>query len=200
MIWPAELAAPVHETQFNTHGGVRVHRLVERVRKPAWLVLLKLITLVAMLPVGYYLVMSFVPLPIWQSAAIATGVLLAYILVAHFIRPEPNMDNMGWGGSMCNDPGQGNDNINRILWKAHCFLGPGRFASGAVIDFLTLVGILPEVSYEEVMALRAQRAEERRQSREQEILARVEKHRKPTGFVAGSQELASARFLQREEE
>jgi hypothetical protein len=52
---------------------------------------------------------------------------LTYVGIAFFVRPEPNPDNMGFLGGMCNDPTRYTDNISRGLWNAHCLLDPDRF-------------------------------------------------------------------------
>ena len=46
------------------------------------------------------------------------GGMLIYTGIAFFFRPEPNTDNLGWGGGLGNDPFQTSDNVNRFLWKA----------------------------------------------------------------------------------
>ena len=68
--------------------------------------------------------------------------MIVYTLIAFVIRPEPNTDNMGWGGGLANDPFQASDNVNRFLWKAHCVLGPGRFTAETFLDTCLLVGLL----------------------------------------------------------
>ena len=113
-------------------------------KKPAWLVLLKLLCVCGMVAIGYGItVPTFLELgfPIWQAFVLGTAAMILYTGVAFFIRPEPNTDNLGWGGGMGNDPFQTSDNVNRILWRAHCLLGPGRFTSEALLDFCVLIGL-----------------------------------------------------------
>src|SRR5205085_9358579 len=91
-------------------------------KKPAWLVLLKLLGVAAMVAVGYGIALPTVAesLPLWQAIAAIAGVMLIYVGLAFFFRPEPNTDNMGWCAGGMNDPTQYSDNINRLLWKLSC--------------------------------------------------------------------------------
>jgi len=113
-------------------GTVEINTDCYRQRRPAWLVLLKLLGVAAMVAVGFGIglpsLLEF-EFPLWQAIAITAAVMFVYTTIAFFIRPEPNTDNLGWGGGVANDPFQYSDNVNRFLWKAHCLLGPGRFTA-----------------------------------------------------------------------
>jgi hypothetical protein len=130
------------KTSDRERGTLEVSAQYEHVRRPAWLVLLKLLGVLAMFAVGYGLLLPSLPLPLWQSIAAATGAILIYVGVAFFVRPDPNSDNMGWAGGLVNDPLQYSDNINRTLWNLHCLLGPGRFIAGTFLDAGMLWGIV----------------------------------------------------------
>lgn len=113
-------------------------------KKPAWLVLLKLLCVAGMIAIGYGItVPTFLELrfQLWQAVVLGTAAMMLYTGVAFFIRPEANTDNLGFGGGVGNDPFQTSDNVNRFLWKAHCFLGPGRFTSETLLDFCVLIGL-----------------------------------------------------------
>ncbi len=112
-------------------------------RKPAWLVLLKLIALAAMVAVGFAIALPSLRgfMPERQLMTLIAGVMLIYTGIAFFVRPEPNGDNMGWLGGLANDPMQYSDDINRQLWSLHCLLGPGRFAAETLLDTCVLFGI-----------------------------------------------------------
>jgi len=105
----------------------------------------ELLGVAAMVAVGAAIVMPTLliemQLPMWQAIAITAGGMLIYTGVAFFFRPEPNTDNLGWGGGMANDPFQFSDNINRWLWKAHCVLGPGRFTAETLLDLCVFLGL-----------------------------------------------------------
>ncbi len=113
-------------------------------RKPVWLVGLKLLGVAAMVAVGAAIAVPSLlefEFPLWQAVPIAAGGMLVYTGIAFFLRPEPNTDNMGWGGGMMNDPFQTSDNMNRLLWRLHCLLGPGRFTAEALLDLCALLGL-----------------------------------------------------------
>jgi hypothetical protein len=80
--------------------------------------------------------------PLVQACAFTGIGMIVYTAVAFFFRPEANTDNLGFGGGMANDPFQYGDNVNRILWRAHCLLGPGRFTADTFLDVCVLVGLL----------------------------------------------------------
>jgi hypothetical protein len=125
-------------------GTVEINTDYSARRKPAWLVLLKLLGVAAMVAVGAAIAMPTLlefKLPMFQAVAITVGGMMIYTGVAFFFRPEPNTDNLGWGGGMMNDPFQCSDNVNRFLWRAHCALGPGRFTAETLLDLCVLLGI-----------------------------------------------------------
>ncbi len=82
-------------------GQVRLNTFYETRKKPVWLVVLKLCAFAVMFAVGYLLLLPLVPLPMWKSVVVVSGVILVYTGLAFFVRPEPNGDNMGFvGGSV----------------------------------------------------------------------------------------------------
>jgi hypothetical protein len=179
---------------FEQRGTVELNLDHVAERKPLWLVMLKLVALAAMIALGLALVMPLIPLPSRQATAVASFVLFVYCVVAHYVRPQPNTDNLGWFGGLMNDPLQFNDNLNRLLFKLHCFLGPGRFASAAVIDALVAGRLLPERTVADVQTDKQAAADEERLIREQEILARVAE-RQARQACQHTMELASQRFF-----
>jgi hypothetical protein len=128
------------QTDPRNVGTIEVNTDYHARRKPLWLVMLKLVGLAVMVPVGFVLVAPLIPLPMWQAIVVSAGVLLIYVGLAFFFRPEPDPDNMGWAGGLVNDPFHYSDNINRWLFTLHCVLGPGRFASETVLDACALLG------------------------------------------------------------
>ncbi len=137
------------QSSLDKHGGIALNTSYETCKKPVWLVLLKLAVLLGMMAVGTALVTPPLMqwLPAWKAAPVTIGILLIYIGVAFFFRPQYNGDNMGWCGGFANDPFQYSDNINRFLFKLHMLLGPGRFAAETMLDACALVGLArgPEV-------------------------------------------------------
>jgi hypothetical protein len=113
-------------------------------RKPLWLVMLKLLGVVAMVAVGAAIAVPTLlefQFPLWQAVLITAGGMVVYSGIAFFLRPEANTDNMGWGGGLMNDPFQSSDNMNRLLWRLHCGLGPGRFTAETALDLCALLGL-----------------------------------------------------------
>jgi hypothetical protein len=131
------------QSSLDKHGSVEINTEYYTRKKPAWWVLLKLLGVAAMVAVGYGIALPTVAeaLPLWQACAAVAGVMLIYVGIAFFFRPEPNTDNMGWIGGMSNDPTQYSDNINRSLWNLHCVLGPGRFTAETLLDLCVLLGL-----------------------------------------------------------
>jgi hypothetical protein len=80
----------------------------------------------------------------WNSWLIIAGVSLGYFLLAYFIRPAPDMENIGWLGGMIDHPWRYSDDINRTLLMFLIVLYPGRFVGESVLDMgLLLLGRKP---------------------------------------------------------
>jgi hypothetical protein len=137
------------QSSYDKHGGIRLNTTYQTVKKPAWLVLLKLAALAVMVGMAAAVLIPALAqcFPAWKATLAIAGILLIYIGIAFFFRPEANTDNMGWFGGMGNDPFQYSDNINRFLFQLHMVLGPGRFAAETLLDACALVGLAkgPEV-------------------------------------------------------
>jgi hypothetical protein len=125
-------------------GSVEINTDYYRRRRPAWLVMLKLMGVAAMVGIGFAIAVPTLlefNYPLWQAIPMSAGGMVVYTLVAFFIHPEANTDNLGLGGGMGNDPFQSSDNVNRFLWRAHCVLGPGRFTAETFLDVCILLGL-----------------------------------------------------------
>jgi hypothetical protein len=128
---------------FEQTGSVGLGSDYHASRKPLWLIALKLLGVAAMVAVGAAIAVPTLlelNLPLWQAIAYTAGGMCAYMAIGHFIRPEPNTDNLGWGGGLGNDPFKSSDNANRFLWRLHCLLGPGRFTAETFVDVFAFVG------------------------------------------------------------
>jgi hypothetical protein len=135
------------QSSLDKHGSVQIHNEFFRLRRPAWLVLLKVLGVAAMVAVGFAIALPSIheyspKLPQWKAIVGVSAAMIFYTCVAFFFRPEANGDNMGWFGGSTNDPTQYSDNINRMLWKAHMILGPGRFTAETLLDTCVLVGLM----------------------------------------------------------
>jgi hypothetical protein len=126
----------------DTVGTIEINDQYVTRRKPAWLVLLKVLGLAAMIAAGVGLAYPSLRqvLPPLQSAAVIAGAILIYSGLAFFIRPEPCLENLGYCGGMSDDPFKYSDNLNRGLWDLHIWLGPGRYASETLLDVCVLFG------------------------------------------------------------
>jgi hypothetical protein len=135
------------QTSLDKHGSVEICTSLCRRRRPAWIVCLKILGVAAMIAVGFAIAVPTLKeqaphLPMWKGCIGISAAMLLYTAIAFFIRPEANGDNMGWLGGSTNDPTQYSDNINRMLWKAHMILGPGRFTAETIFDTCVLVGLV----------------------------------------------------------
>lgn len=131
------------QSSTDKHGTVEINTEYITRKKPAWLVLLRLLGVAAMVAVGYGIALPSLAgvLPLWQSIVAVAGVMLIYVGLAFFFRPEPNTDNMGWMAGGMDDPTQYSDDINRSLWSLSCTLGPGRFVAESLLDTCVLAGL-----------------------------------------------------------
>jgi len=121
-------------------GSIEVNTEHEFQKSP-FLVMLKFFGLLALAAVGYPLLLPMIPLPLWKSVVLVSGIILVYVGLAFFIRPEPHKDNMGWLGGFVDDPFHYSDNVNRFLFTSHMLLGPGRFVAGTILDMAALCGL-----------------------------------------------------------
>jgi len=62
------------------------------------------------------------------------GVMGVYLLLAYFVRPQPDYDNLGWMGGIFDNPFRYSDDINRLLVFLMIVLWPGRFVSTSIVD------------------------------------------------------------------
>ena len=49
-----------------------------------------------------------------------------YLMAAYVIEPNPDTSNLGWGGTMINNPFSYEDDHNRAMLKIALFLWPGK--------------------------------------------------------------------------
>jgi hypothetical protein len=135
------------QSSLDKHGAVELHTEFFRRRRPAWLVLLKILGVIAMVAVGFAICLPALKeqapqFAQWKAILAISAAMIFYTAVAYFVRPEANGDNLGWFGGSMNDPTQYSDNINRWLWKLHMLLGPGRFTAETLLDTCVLVGLV----------------------------------------------------------
>jgi hypothetical protein len=123
----------------------RLHTEFPTVRKPAWLVLLKLLGVAAMVGVGYAITLpalwELAGLPLWECIAIIAGAMLLYIGVAFFVRPEPSSDALGEPNALP-EALLARSATSRWLRKPLCLFAPGRFSAEALIDLCVLLRLV----------------------------------------------------------
>src|SRR5262245_27488563 len=94
-------------------GTIEINTKYQAARKPAWLVVVKLLCVTAMVAVGAAIAIPTLvefDFPLWHAIAITIIAMSVYTVVAFYFRPEPDTDNMGLGGGLMNDPFQSSDN------------------------------------------------------------------------------------------
>lgn len=102
-------------------------------------VLLRLFFALILIGAVYYLTFSgFYELTI-KNATIVSGILLAYLIIGYFVRPEPDTSNLGWLGGLMNNPFRFSDDINRFLIFLKIALLPGSFLAESLLDGLQLL-------------------------------------------------------------
>ncbi len=77
---------------------------------------------------------------LWSRVTTASGLVAAfvfsaaYLVIAYWLRPAPEMSNLGIWGTMIDHPLRLSDDKNRFLVFLRVLLWPGRFISATVID------------------------------------------------------------------
>jgi hypothetical protein len=113
-------------------GSLELNTDCYRIKRPLWLISLKLLGSLVMIAVGAAIAVPSLlefGYPLWQAIAVTGGGMVIYTAIAFFIRPEANTDEIAGG-------------VNKFLWRLHCVLGPGRFTADTLLDTCTYVGIL----------------------------------------------------------
>ena len=76
----------------------------------------------------------------WQQKMLLIGSGFAvYLLLAYFLRPEPDLDNVGWLGGLMDHPFRISDDVNRFLLFLQIALLPGRFIAQSIVNFVVLL-------------------------------------------------------------
>ncbi len=74
-----------------------------------------------------------------KGLTIAAGGTLAYLIIAYFVHPQPDAENMGWFGGLWDHPFRISDDINRSLVVLLIVLWPGRFIAESIVDSTRLL-------------------------------------------------------------
>ena len=110
----------------------------ERPKREKAIVVIRLIVALAMLGGWVWLLANPFGVESLKGWALAGGLTLMYIVVAWHVRPEPDMDNIGWAGGLVDHPVRWSDDYNRTLLWLRILLWPGLFLAESLLDAPTL--------------------------------------------------------------
>ncbi len=79
------------------------------------------------------------PEAVLGNALAALLVVLLYCIAGYYIRPKPNLQNLGWLGGLFDNPFRYSDDWNRFLLWAYLLLLPGRFVAESMVDFVVML-------------------------------------------------------------
>ena len=96
---------------------------------------------IALTLLGLWIYFLYFQLELGSAKAhwIAAGITIGYLLIAYFVHPQPDLDNIGWFGGLFDHPFRYSDDFNRTLIFLLIILYPGRFISESIVDLIVLV-------------------------------------------------------------
>lgn len=119
-------------------GGIRVER-GSGSDQSRGVVMLCFVIAMALIAGGAFAIFHFGG-ELWQQQMLLIGSAFAvYLLLAYFLRPEPDMDNVGWLGGLMDHPFRYSDDVNRFLLFLQIALLPGRFIAQSMVNFVVLL-------------------------------------------------------------
>jgi hypothetical protein len=74
-----------------------------------------------------------------DNILIFAGCMLGYGLLAHFLQPSVDTENLGWAGGLLDNPFRISDNFERGKLRLLIFLFPGRFIGLALVNTFLLI-------------------------------------------------------------
>jgi hypothetical protein len=85
----------------------------------------------------YFIIFKFVIPKYGEETLIqATIGFSIYLVIAYFVRPKPDYDNLGYFGGLINKPFDYTDDWNRFLLNLKILLLPGVIVSEIIVDLL----------------------------------------------------------------
>jgi len=153
------------------------------VQKPPHIVFPKVALSVAAIIAIYFFAFTqdYVPVNTRTITLVTVGIV-GYLAIAWFIRPEPNMKNLGVAGTCIDNRWTLDDDKNRWLLHAKMLLAPGVFAVQSFVELSTLFGVVPERTKETIKEEWAAEAASRKPTEDRD--------------GGGSIELSSAKYFQ----
>ncbi|GEM_PF-794622 len=85
-----------------------------------------------------------------SDAVTALIFFILYCIAGYYIRPKPNLQNLGWLGGLFDNPFRYSDDWNRFLLWAYLLLLPGRFVAESMVDFVVMLGSLKRQKHSDV--------------------------------------------------
>jgi hypothetical protein len=124
---------------LGTHGLIQVNTTYMTERKPAGVVLLRIAGLCVMLAAATVLITAPLSLvmPAWKASVVMIGLVLIYLGISFFVRPQTDDERRGWQASASVRYA----GIHRLLVALHWTLAPGRFAAETMLDACALMGL-----------------------------------------------------------
>ena len=110
----------------------------DRAPRSNGIVLLCFLITIILIGVIYYFVFKDFQFNL-KNFGITTGAIILYSLVAYFIRPEPDTEDMGLLGGMVDNPFSYSDDTNRFLMFLKIVFMPGCFFTEATINMFLLL-------------------------------------------------------------
>ena len=120
-----------------TFGGGEISKREKAV------VVIRLIVALTMLGGWFWLLANPFGVESLKWWAISGALTIMYLVIAWHVRPEPDMDNLGWGGGLFDHPFRWSDDFNRTLLWLRILLWPGLFTAESLLDAPTLLGSQP---------------------------------------------------------
>lgn len=112
----------------------------DRAPRPRWAIILCLVITLAMLGGWFYLLWQVFGLRSMRPLGYAGLGTLAYLVISYLVRPEPDLENLGWLGGLIDHPFRFSDDINRGMLLLAALLLPGQFIAEALLDGFFLLG------------------------------------------------------------
>lgn len=112
----------------------------DRAPRPRWAIILCLVITLAMLGGWFYLLWQVFGLRSMRPLGYAGLGTLAYLAISYLVRPEPDLENLGWLGGLIDHPFRFSDDINRGMLLLAALLLPGQFIAEALLDGFFLLG------------------------------------------------------------
>lgn len=134
------LLKPQDWSVLGTHGLIQVNTTYVTAKKPVSSVLVRIAWLFAMLAAATVLIALPLTLlmPAWKATVAMVGLVLIYLGISFFVRPQSDDEKLGWQGRASE---LDSARLYRLLVALHWILAPGRFAAETLLDACALAGL-----------------------------------------------------------